>query len=463
VLHDGNNYRAPSSLDLDAGLAPNTLADLFGMSRRAVRQAVAAGRVRSHGRKRKALKVREFLEDADALDPCRADDCHDPALADNGGCGRAGHGRRGRSPSESHLAALAASRARRRDGRLTVPEAAAELDVTDTMVRKAIKDGVIEAVWDRGEWLIERVELEGVKAESRCREDGCDNLTLGKTGYCVDHRGGGNRGKSVAAGTRAPWTCDLSPEERGRRAAAMKEASRERWRDAAYRERQLERLRELRRERRRRAKAEAGGVVLETAEVAARVGRSRATVTEHVRRGWADPSTPSVALPGRRPYLWTDEAIKSYKQHLLSHDDGRMQRFSGADGTRDKRNRRRQVMGQKEAERSYALWCQSSALLDPTLSLEAAMVEVRPTVKARRSVLRLNAGAPRKEELHALWARQYDAIAVWWRGRAVDIGLPIALEDYASAPERWEYNPADEPDRAKRRVYSAVRRHKTRQ
>jgi hypothetical protein len=196
-------FQAGNNVDLDAELPPNAIADLFRLSRRAVREAVNAGRVRSHGRRRKVLVVCEFLEDVEELDPCRADECHDPALADNGGCGKAGHGRRGRSPSAE--AAKASRRAL--DEAIAVLGAEKLIDVAPdcgvhpgTAIRAA-REGSLQSPFKGPQdvWVVRRedlqAELRQLKVDRPCKEPGCGGYVLLGEDYCYPHRGRGGRGK----------------------------------------------------------------------------------------------------------------------------------------------------------------------------------------------------------------------------------------------------------------------------
>lgn len=357
--------------------------------------------------------------------------------------------------------------------------------ITTAMLYRARRDGVITF----GKDGMEQAELDRSRRECVCGADGCGYVTFGKSGYCEDHRGKGNAGKSVAAGTRRKQSgYRMRDGESDRRIAAMIALNEEVLADP---ERQAARIKQRQANRRRKIdadkaeKADAGQVVLEISEVAARVGRTGTTITQQLRREsakpdppeWAKPLTPSVKIAGRPLLYLTEKQTTDLEKSLAHHPDGRMQRFAGGtgsidkrgDGSRDKRGyrdrrkpRRRRVVNQAEAERAYAIWCQAQGHIDPALSLDAAMATVRPIIKARRSVLRFHAGAPTKEELHARWADAYDEIAVWWRGRALDICLEIAKADYATAPERWKYDPAVEPERAKRKVDSAIRRSRAR-
>jgi hypothetical protein len=203
------------------------------------------------------------------------------------------------------------------------------------MLRRAWRDDILELVQTGRGLAIERAELERIKVECRCRKKGCDNLTLGKSGYCEDHRGGGNRGKSIADGTRAPTSqYRISDAERERRRAAMRGVTEKVRTDPTAHQAVLERRQATRRQKINGAKATAGEVVLETADVvqltlpAVTAGRSASTVNEHAQKGLLVPAdVPLPPLPGRPPNLFYVPAVDEYLAWLTTHPDGRLRRF----------------------------------------------------------------------------------------------------------------------------------------
>jgi Helix-turn-helix domain of resolvase len=216
-------------------------------------------------------------------------------------------------------------------------DAATERGCSTTMLRRAWRDGVLELVQAGRGLAIERAELERVKRERRCKEPGCDTVTLGKSGYCEPHRGKANRGKSIVEGTRKPTRHYRTTDaERERRAEAVREANRRRWQDPDRREVTIERRQATRRGAIDRVKAETDRVVLETAEVVDRLkreqrlllGRSPTTVTQHVQDGLLEPADLDLPpLPGRPPLLYAESAFVEYVDRLVTYPDARLRRF----------------------------------------------------------------------------------------------------------------------------------------
>jgi len=222
----------PAHIDPAAELSPTRLAaSIAWLSDTALREAIAAGRVRSRpvrptagGRKpfqNRVLIPREFVKDAKRLPECTAPGCSLPALADNGTCGQRGHSKAGR-PRPPGVYYDVTKTPAAKAGRFSLVRAARELGVDRTMLRRRIDSGDIDADLDaNGYFALDPAEVERVRRDFQCRTPGCNGVAIGDSGYC----GSRSRAKASAcpnAGAASRAGKPRPAEERKRIAASRR-------------------------------------------------------------------------------------------------------------------------------------------------------------------------------------------------------------------------------------------------
>jgi len=182
-----------AGFDVETELSPRALVALTQLpSETALREAIAAKRVRSHpagGGGRRKLIVGEFLDDHERLERCPGEGCQLPALSDAGGCGNPAHVRAGRPKSAQTRRKMSESRVALRKGGRPISQAAVELKCAPTNLERVAR-------WrsgPAGEKLIDNNEVERIKRAHCCRN--CGALAVGPSEHCRACAGETKRGK----------------------------------------------------------------------------------------------------------------------------------------------------------------------------------------------------------------------------------------------------------------------------
>jgi len=310
----------PSEIDV----SPSEIALASGYSERAVREAVAAGRVRSYpveGRKAwHRIRPHEWDADLEQLPRCTAPGCDWAGLADNGGCGTRGHAKAGR-PRAPGAGLTLEHTAAARAGKLSLTRAADELKVDRVSLRRRIESGDVEADRQGRLFLLHPAEVERVKRTFRCVSPGCSGVALGSP-HCGRHAGPATlAGKPRSYAARAKISAaklGRKQPEAGRRKREMLEAN------SAEREALVDRLLSGQQPVREQelAALRAQGLLLR--DLAGRAGRSPGQVTRWIAKGWLQVERPPRGIVNGA-VIRQDEAKRFAREYFEGGDHHRQQ------------------------------------------------------------------------------------------------------------------------------------------